>query len=78
MAFMGILLVSIIFVVLEYLTIISAGVFLVAGFLFLKKAHKIIAIILFVLSGLNLLVFTGWKIYNLQQFHYRQINKDTI
>jgi len=65
MAFMGILLFSIIFFILERLTIISAGVFLVAGLIFLKKAHKIIAIILFVLSGLNLLVFAGWKIYNL-------------
>ncbi|MDE5556167.1 MAG: hypothetical protein K2J32_00540 [Ruminococcus sp.] len=66
MAFMGILLFWIIFV-LEKLTIISAGVFLIVGLLFLKKAHTIIAIILFVLSGLNLLVFTGWKIYNLNQ-----------
>ncbi|MDE6035826.1 MAG: hypothetical protein K2G36_07965 [Ruminococcus sp.] len=63
MAFIGILLVSIIFFILDTLTIISAGVFLVAGFLFLRKAHKIIAIILFILSGLNLLVFTVWKIY---------------
>ena len=27
----------------------------------------LVAIILFILSGLNLLVFTGWKIYNLNQ-----------
>lgn len=64
MAFMGILLFCIIFV-LEKLTVISAGIFLVAG-LMLFKAHTIIAIILFVLSGFNLLVFTGWKIYSLK------------
>lgn len=67
MAFMGILLFSIIFFILERLTIISAGVFLVAGLILLKKAHKIIATILFVLSGLNLLVFAGWKIYSLNE-----------
>lgn len=42
--------------------IIFAGIFLVAG-LMLFNTHQTIAIILFVLSGLNFLGFTAWEIY---------------
>lgn len=64
MAFMGILFFWIfqIIQIIKKLMIICSGAFLVAGLLLLKT-HPIIAIILFILSGLNLLGLTAWKIY---------------
>lgn len=56
MAFMGILFFWILEII-KKLMIICSVVFLVAGLLLLKT-HPIIAIILLVLSGLNLLCFT--------------------
>ena len=61
MAFMGILFFAILWII-KKLMIICSAVFLVAGLLLLKT-HPIIAIILFVLTGLNLLGFIAWKIY---------------
>lgn len=64
MAFMGILFFWILQIIqtIKKLMIICSAVFLVAGFLLLKT-HPIISIILFILSGLNLLGLTAWKIY---------------
>lgn len=61
MAFMGILFFWILEII-KKLMIICSVVFLVAGLLLLKT-HPIIAIILLVLSGLNLLCFTVWTIH---------------
>lgn len=62
MGFLGFAFLIIIFGIIIKLMIVFAGIFLVAGLL-LFETHKAIAIIMFVLSGLNLLGYTAWKIY---------------
>lgn len=62
MAFLGFTFLILIFSILLKLMIIFAVIFLVAG-LMLLKTHETIAIILFILSGLNLIGVTAWKIY---------------
>lgn len=62
MGFLGFAFLMIIFNIIIQSMIIFAGIFLVAG-LMLFKTHETIAIIMFVLSGLNFLGFTAWKIY---------------
>lgn len=64
MAFMGILFFWILQIIqiIKKLMIMCSAIFLVAGLLLLKT-HPIIAIVLFILSGLNLLGLTAWKIY---------------
>ncbi|MDE6780482.1 MAG: hypothetical protein K2J40_03365, partial [Ruminococcus sp.] len=64
MGFLGFAFLMIIFNIIIQSMIIFAGIFLVAG-LMLFKTHETIAIILFVLSGLNFLGFTAWKILEL-------------
>ncbi|MCM1315674.1 MAG: hypothetical protein NC040_10145 [Muribaculaceae bacterium] len=64
MGFLGIAFFMIIVYILLNLMIVFSGIFLIAG-LILFKTHETIAIILFVLSGLNFLGFTAWKIYEL-------------
>ncbi|MCM1506227.1 MAG: hypothetical protein NC177_03695 [Ruminococcus flavefaciens] len=62
MGFLGFAFLIIIFGIILNLMIVFAGIFLVAGLL-LFETHKTIAIIMFVLSGLNFLGFMAWKIY---------------
>lgn len=64
MAFMGILFFWIlpIIQIIKKLMIMCSAIFLVVGLLLLKT-HPIIAIVLFILLGLNLLGLTAWKIY---------------
>ncbi|MDE5556168.1 MAG: hypothetical protein K2J32_00545 [Ruminococcus sp.] len=62
MGFLGFAFLIIIFGIIIKLMIVFAGIFLVAG-LMLFKTHETMAIILFILSGINLLLFTAWKIY---------------
>lgn len=62
MGFLGFTLLILLFSILLKLMIIFAVIFLVAG-LILLKTHETIAIILFILSGLNLFGFTAWKIF---------------
>lgn len=62
MGFLGFAFLIIIFGIILNLMIVFAGIFLVAGLLLLET-HKTIAIIMFVLSWLNFLGFTAWKIY---------------
>lgn len=62
MAFMGILIFAILQIV-KKLMIICSGGFLIAGLLLLKT-HETIAIILLVLSGLNLSGFSIWTIHD--------------
>lgn len=57
MAFLGFTFLILIFSILLKLMIIFAVIFLVAG-LMLLKTHETIAIILFILSGLNLIGVT--------------------
>lgn len=64
MGFLGFAFLIIIFGIIIKLMIVFAGIFLVAG-LMLFETHKTIAIVLFILSGLNLLGFTAWKVYEL-------------
>lgn len=61
MAFLGFAFLILFFDILLKLMIIFGVIFLVAG-LMLLKTHETIAIVLFILSGLNLLGFTAWQI----------------
>ena len=62
MGFLGFAFILIFISILINLMIVFAGIFLIAGFI-LYKTHQTIAIILFVLAGLNFLGFTAFKIY---------------
>ncbi|MDE5861043.1 MAG: hypothetical protein K2H28_02505 [Ruminococcus sp.] len=62
MGFLGFAFILIFISILINLMIVFAGIFLIAGFI-LYKTHQTIAIILFVLAGLNFIGFTAFKIY---------------
>lgn len=64
MGFLGFAFLIIILNILLNLMIVFSGIFLIAGLL-IFETHKTIAIILFVLSGINFLGFTAWKILEL-------------